>query len=516
MGRGPRGRGAEPSVADPTAWRWTSRDWMGGSSSSRGEGWDGGEDHTAEKEKGLRGRTPRRRGLADAQVRGRGTEPGRSRRDGWAAELRGRGCPETAHTGGVGRCFRDERRRRAGGKALAGAVASGDSGPPPGPGARSGAGTVAVPCGAEPVTRLTNRNEQRHRKRKLTPGRGAPGSRRSCVGTGIRARSVSAPGRPRTRRAVNPGPPGAEARVTYGQACKFRSLQSNTFQGQNATFSGSLNREGIQSNLVTANISVLRDKPPFPLTPSCRCRESAAALTPRTHRSCGRPGQGAGVSVTAREGAGAVGGTSTAQGLRTRTKVLLKETCGRGWPHSAWRRGVGGGAALTALDGVGGDLQRQRPAVGLRDVDAEDQPHARVLPPDVRLPLAELDVRVPELQDAGAVDAARNKSLCSAPDPRPIPATAHRRVFAALPRGRGGQTPTRQLSWGRGSRRRASPGSGARNPGRQSCHTLRAPEAPAPLRWARRAPRSRTGVRSKAPPAAPDTSFHLRFRRRPP
>ena len=65
--------------------------------------------------------------------------------------------------------------------------------------------------------------------------------------------------------------------------------------------------------------------------------------------------------------------------------------------------------------------QRQRPAVGLRDVDAEDQPHPRVLPPDVRLPLAELDVRVSELQDPGAVDAAGNKSLRSAPDPCPIP-----------------------------------------------------------------------------------------------
>lgn len=159
--------------------------------------------------------------------------------------------------------------------------------------------------------------------------------------------------------------------------------------------------------------------------------------------------------MAAREGAGAVGGMSTAQGLRTRTKVLLegKPVAGAGPAQPGDGGGGWGGAALTALDGVGGDLQRQRPAVGLRDVDAEDQPHARVLPPDVRLPLAELDVRVSELQDAGAVDAAGNKSLCSAPDPRPIPATAHRRLFAALPRGRGGQTPTRRLSWGRGSRR---------------------------------------------------------------
>lgn len=82
---------------------------------------------------------------------------------------------------------------------------------------------------------------------------------------------------------------------------------------------------------------------------------------------------------------------------------------------------------LTALDGVGGDLQRQRAAAGLRDVDPEDQPHAGVLPADIGLPLAQLDVRVPQLQDPGAVDAARNKSAGQdtleepAPRPRPRP-----------------------------------------------------------------------------------------------
>lgn len=66
--------------------------------------------------------------------------------------------------------------------------------PAPGPDAGSGAGTAGFPCGAEPVTRLANKNEQSHCKRKLTPGRGGPGSWRSCAVTGIRARSVSAPG----------------------------------------------------------------------------------------------------------------------------------------------------------------------------------------------------------------------------------------------------------------------------------------------------------------------------------
>lgn len=74
---------------------------------------------------------------------------------------------------------------------------------------------------------------------------------------------------------------------------------------------------------------------------------------------------------------------------------------------------------LTALDGVGGHLQRQRAAAGLRDVHPEHQPHASVLPANVRLPLAQLDVRVPELQDPGTVDAAQNKNpLPAGPIPR--------------------------------------------------------------------------------------------------
>lgn len=64
-------------------------------------------------------------------------------------------------------------------------------------------------------------------------------------------------------------------------------------------------------------------------------------------------------------------------------------------------------ARLTALDGVGRGLQGHDPAAGLGDVDAEHQPHPGVLPPDVRLALAQLDVGVSQLQDPGAVDAVR-------------------------------------------------------------------------------------------------------------
>ena len=81
--------------------------------------------------------------------------------------------------------------------------------------------------------------------------------------------------------------------------------------------------------------------------------------------------------------------------------------CGKGRVRRDWPSAWTWGRALTALDGVGGHLQRQRPAIGLRDVNAEDQPHPRVLSPDVRLPLAQLDVGVPELQDPGTVNAMR-------------------------------------------------------------------------------------------------------------
>lgn len=67
------------------------------------------------------------------------------------------------------------------------------------------------------------------------------------------------------------------------------------------------------------------------------------------------------------------------------------------------------GVLLTTLDRVRGHLERQRPAIGLWDVNSEDQPHPGVLPPDVCLPFPQLDVRVSELQDPGTVNAAGNK-----------------------------------------------------------------------------------------------------------
>lgn len=75
---------------------------------------------------------------------------------------------------------------------------------------------------------------------------------------------------------------------------------------------------------------------------------------------------------------------------------------------------------LTALDGVGGRLQGHDPAAGLGDVHAEHQAHPRVLAADVGLALAQLDVRVAQLQDPRAVDAATHRArslLCPAPLP---------------------------------------------------------------------------------------------------
>lgn len=76
------------------------------------------------------------------------------------------------------------------------------------------------------------------------------------------------------------------------------------------------------------------------------------------------------------------------------------------------------GLLLTTLDRVRGHLERQRPAIGLWDVNSEDQPHPGVLPPDVCLPFPQLNIRVSELQDPSTVDAAGNKdhglTLCPA------------------------------------------------------------------------------------------------------
>lgn len=62
---------------------------------------------------------------------------------------------------------------------------------------------------------------------------------------------------------------------------------------------------------------------------------------------------------------------------------------------------------LTALDGVGGHLEGDVLSSWLRDVHAEHQANARVLPTHVRLALPQLDVGVPELQDPDAVDSVK-------------------------------------------------------------------------------------------------------------
>lgn len=67
---------------------------------------------------------------------------------------------------------------------------------------------------------------------------------------------------------------------------------------------------------------------------------------------------------------------------------------------------------LTALDGVGCSLQGHRSPRRLIDVNPENHPHACVLTPDVSLPLPQLDVRVAQLQDPGAVDPAICVETC--------------------------------------------------------------------------------------------------------
>lgn len=64
-------------------------------------------------------------------------------------------------------------------------------------------------------------------------------------------------------------------------------------------------------------------------------------------------------------------------------------------------------AWLTALNGVGRRLQGHNPAAGLRDVHSENEPHTRVLSPDVCLAFPQLNVGISKLQDSRTVDATR-------------------------------------------------------------------------------------------------------------
>ena len=66
---------------------------------------------------------------------------------------------------------------------------------------------------------------------------------------------------------------------------------------------------------------------------------------------------------------------------------------------------------------MGGHLQGGMLPSWLGYVDPEHQAHTRVLASDVRLALPQLDVSVPQLQDPGAVDAARKTTHKSTSTP---------------------------------------------------------------------------------------------------
>lgn len=62
---------------------------------------------------------------------------------------------------------------------------------------------------------------------------------------------------------------------------------------------------------------------------------------------------------------------------------------------------------LTALDRMGGYLEGDVLSSWLGNVHTEHQTNTRVLAADISLTLPQLDVGVPELQDADAVDSVR-------------------------------------------------------------------------------------------------------------
>lgn len=64
---------------------------------------------------------------------------------------------------------------------------------------------------------------------------------------------------------------------------------------------------------------------------------------------------------------------------------------------------------LTTLHRDGGSLQRQHLPAGLRDVHSEHHADPRVLSSYIRLPLPQLDVRVPQLENASTVNAAKQR-----------------------------------------------------------------------------------------------------------
>lgn len=68
---------------------------------------------------------------------------------------------------------------------------------------------------------------------------------------------------------------------------------------------------------------------------------------------------------------------------------------------------------LTALNRMGGHLERDGLSSWLRYVHTEHEANAGVLPTDVRLALPQLDVGVPQLQDPYAVDSVRGRKYVS-------------------------------------------------------------------------------------------------------
>lgn len=65
----------------------------------------------------------------------------------------------------------------------------------------------------------------------------------------------------------------------------------------------------------------------------------------------------------------------------------------------------------TALDGIGCHLQCDKLAAGLRYADTEHQADTCVFTSDIRLAFPQLDIRVLQLQDAHAVDTAKDTGM---------------------------------------------------------------------------------------------------------
>lgn len=65
------------------------------------------------------------------------------------------------------------------------------------------------------------------------------------------------------------------------------------------------------------------------------------------------------------------------------------------------------GISLTTLNRMRGRLERHVLPPWLGNVDAEHQPNASILPPDVRLAFPQLYISIPELQNSSTVDSRK-------------------------------------------------------------------------------------------------------------